>query len=58
MAEMVQHGVRSKAFARGGVYVPIERHIRAFADTVLGMLARQNLEGTVGYRYAVIGSLR
>ncbi len=39
VCEMVQHGVRSKAFARGGVYVPIERHIRAFADTVLEMLA-------------------
>jgi Rieske 2Fe-2S family protein len=39
VCEMVQHGVRSKAFAKGGVYVPIERHIRAFADMVLEMLA-------------------
>lgn len=39
VCEMVQYGVRSKAFAQGGVYVPIERHIRAFADTVLEMLA-------------------
>ncbi|MEO8972613.1 MAG: aromatic ring-hydroxylating dioxygenase subunit alpha [Ktedonobacteraceae bacterium] len=39
VCEMVQHGVRSKAFAQGGVYVPIERHIRAFADNVLEMLS-------------------
>ncbi len=40
VCEMVQYGVRSKAFAHGGVYLPIERHIRAFADVVLEMLAQ------------------
>lgn len=39
VCEMAQHGVRSKAFAKGGVYVPIERHIRGFADTILELLA-------------------
>lgn len=40
VCEMTQCGVRSKAFAAGGVYVPIEQHIRGFADFVLAMLAQ------------------
>jgi Rieske 2Fe-2S family protein len=35
VCEWVQAGVRSCAFASGGVYVPIERHIRGFNDWVL-----------------------
>ena len=38
VCEMAQLGVTSKAFAAGGIYVPIERHIRAFADLVLEKL--------------------
>ena len=34
----VQAGVRSRAFAAGGVYVPIERHIRGFNAFVLAEL--------------------
>ena len=30
--------MRSRAFAAGGVYVPIERHIRGFNDWVLEQL--------------------
>ncbi len=40
VCEMTQLGVTSKAFAAGGIYVPIERHIRAFADMVLEKLER------------------
>ena len=35
VCEWVQAGVRSRAFAAGGVYVPIEQHIRGFNDWVL-----------------------
>ena len=38
VCEWVQAGVRSRAFAAGGVYVPIERHIRGFNDWVLAEL--------------------
>jgi Rieske 2Fe-2S family protein len=38
VCEWVQAGVRSRAFAAGGVYVPIEQHIRAFNDWVLDQL--------------------
>ena len=38
VCEWVQAGVRSRAFAAGGVYVPIERHIRSFNDWVLEQL--------------------
>jgi Rieske 2Fe-2S family protein len=38
VCESVQAGVRSRAFAAGGVYVPIERHIRGFNDFVLAQL--------------------
>jgi hypothetical protein len=34
----VQAGVRSRAFAAGGVYVPIEAHLRGFNDFVLAQL--------------------
>jgi Rieske 2Fe-2S family protein len=35
VCEWVQASVRSRAFETGGVYVPIERHIRGFNDWVL-----------------------
>jgi Rieske 2Fe-2S family protein len=38
VCEWVQAGVRSRAFAGGGVYVPIEAHIRGFNDWVLDQL--------------------
>jgi Rieske 2Fe-2S family protein len=38
VCEWVQASVRSRAFAAGGVYVPIERHIRGFNDFVLAQL--------------------
>jgi len=38
VCEWVQAGVRSRAFAAGGVYVPIEAHIRGFNDFVLAQL--------------------
>jgi glycine betaine catabolism A len=38
VCEWVQAGVRSRAFAAGGVYVPIEAHIRDFNDFVLAQL--------------------
>jgi Rieske 2Fe-2S family protein len=38
VCEWVQAGVRSRAFAAGGVYVPIEQHIRGFNDFVLAEL--------------------
>ncbi|HEY7140378.1 MAG TPA: aromatic ring-hydroxylating dioxygenase subunit alpha [Methylomirabilota bacterium] len=38
VCEWVQAGTRSRAFANGGVYVPIERHIRGFNDWVLEQL--------------------
>ncbi len=38
VCEWVQAGVRSRAFAAGGVYVPIEQHIRGFNDWVLDQL--------------------
>ena len=38
VCESVQAGVRSRAFAAGGVYVPIEAHIRGFNDFVLAQL--------------------
>jgi Rieske 2Fe-2S family protein len=38
VCESVQASARSRAFAAGGVYVPIERHIRGFNDWVLEQL--------------------
>src|SRR6266568_1768303 len=38
VCELVQQSMRSKAFKSGGVYVPAERHIRAFAEFVLGKI--------------------
>jgi Rieske 2Fe-2S family protein len=38
VCESVQAGARSRAFAAGGVYVPIEAHIRGFNDFVLEQL--------------------
>src|SRR2546429_7622769 len=35
VCELAQMGMGSKAYRSGGVYVPEERHIRAFADFVL-----------------------
>jgi len=42
----VQAGVRSRAYAAGGVYVPIERHIRGFNDFVLAQLGLGAESGT------------
>ena len=41
VCEMTQQSMRSKAFRSGGIYVPIENHIRAFADFVLERLAEE-----------------
>jgi len=38
VCELTQAGMTSRAFRNGGVYVPAERHIRAFADFVLDRL--------------------
>ena len=38
VCEWAQAGVRSRAYRGGGVYVPIERHIRGFNDFVLEQL--------------------
>ncbi len=38
VCELTQLGMGSKAYRSGGVYVPEERHIRAFADFVLEKL--------------------
>ena len=38
VCEMTQQSMRSRAFRSGGIYVPIEQHIRAFADFVLERL--------------------
>jgi Rieske 2Fe-2S family protein len=38
VCEWVQAGVRSRAFAEGGVYAPVERKIRGFNDYVLEQL--------------------
>ena len=51
VCESVQVSVRSRAFSAGGVYVPIERHIRGFNDWVLEHLGASgemgNAEGFV-----------
>jgi phenylpropionate dioxygenase-like ring-hydroxylating dioxygenase large terminal subunit len=39
VCEQTQLGMTSKAYRSGGVYVPAERHIRAFCDFVLERLA-------------------
>jgi glycine betaine catabolism A len=39
VCEMTQMGMTSKAYRNGGIYVPVESHIRAFADFVLERLA-------------------
>lgn len=39
VCEQTQRGMRSRAFARGGVYVPTEHHLRAFNELVLERLA-------------------
>jgi Rieske 2Fe-2S family protein len=38
VCELTQLSMTSKAFRSGGIYVPIERHIRAFADFIEEML--------------------
>jgi Rieske 2Fe-2S family protein len=38
VCELTQKSMASRAFKNGGVYVPNERHIRAFADFVLNTL--------------------
>lgn len=38
VCELTQLGMSSKAYKNGGIYVPAERHIRALADFILGML--------------------
>jgi len=38
VCELTQQGMSSKAFKDGGIYVPAERHIRAFADFILEKL--------------------
>ena len=38
VCELTQKSMASRAFRNGGVYVPTERHIRAFADFVLEKL--------------------
>ncbi len=38
VCELVQPGMTSRAYRNGGIYVPAERHIRAFADFVLERL--------------------
>lgn len=40
VCELSQHGVRSKVYRDGGIFVPSERHIRRFNDFVLEQLAR------------------
>jgi Rieske 2Fe-2S family protein len=37
VCELAQAGARSRAFRNGGVYVPLEHHIRRFNDWVVGM---------------------
>ena len=39
VCEMTQQGMTSKAFQAGGIYVPVEQHIREFADFILDKLA-------------------
>lgn len=39
VCELTQQGMTSKAFRSGGIYVPAEQHIRAFADFILAKLA-------------------
>ena len=48
VCEWVQAGVRSRAFAAGGVYVPIEQHIRGFNDFVLAQLGLTAADPTGG----------
>ena len=38
VCELAQLGMTSRAYKSGGIYVPSERHIRAFADFVLERL--------------------
>ncbi len=38
VCELAQLGMTSKAYKSGGIYIPSERHIRAFADFVLERL--------------------
>ena len=38
VCELAQLGMTSKAYKSGGIYVPSEQHIRAFADFVLERL--------------------
>ncbi len=39
VCELTQMGMTSRAYRDGGVYVPVESHIRAFADFILEKLA-------------------
>ena len=38
VCEMVQKSVASRAFINGGIYVPLEEHIRGFVDYILDKL--------------------
>lgn len=40
VCELAQQGVRSRAFRHGGVYVPLEHHIRRFNEWVLDEVRR------------------
>lgn len=44
MCERCQLGVRSRAYAAGGIFAPIEAHIRRFNDWVLQMLGHESME--------------
>jgi Rieske 2Fe-2S family protein len=48
VCEWVQASVRSRAFAAGGVYVPIEAHIRGFNDWVLNQVGLSPENGGQG----------
>jgi Rieske 2Fe-2S family protein len=48
VCQWVQAGVRSRAFAAGGVYVPIEGHIRGFNDWVLDQLGGAGADPAAG----------
>lgn len=51
VCELAQAGVRSRAYRHGGLYVPLEHHIRRFNDWVLGELG----DDGAGSRFQVPG---
>jgi Rieske 2Fe-2S family protein len=46
MCERCQPSMRSRAYARGGIYAPIEAHIRPFNDWVLAQLGQSAEAGS------------